>query len=70
MIKQTKSLLGPHLIDQVLQLFGRPNRITGFIQNIRGFGGPEVDDTVNQKYLSYTRNIQLMHLVVLDSLPL
>ncbi|KAF8605175.1 NAD(P)-binding protein [Ceratobasidium sp. AG-I] len=36
--------LGPHLIDQVLQLFGRPNRITGFIQNVRGFGGPEVDD--------------------------
>ncbi|KAG8743125.1 hypothetical protein FRC12_015127 [Ceratobasidium sp. 428] len=37
--------LGPHLIDQVLQLFGRPNRLTGFIQNIRGFGGPAVDDT-------------------------
>ncbi|QRV76275.1 oxidoreductase family, NAD-binding rossmann fold protein [Ceratobasidium sp. AG-Ba] len=37
--------LGPHLIDQVLQLFGRPNRLTGFIQNLRGFGGPAVDDT-------------------------
>lgn len=37
--------LGPHLIDQVLQLFGRPNRLTGFIQNVRGFGGPAVDDT-------------------------
>jgi len=37
--------LGPHLIDQVLQLFGRPNRITGFIENLRGFGGSSVDDT-------------------------
>ncbi|KAJ1311049.1 hypothetical protein OPQ81_009554 [Rhizoctonia solani] len=37
--------LGPHLIDQVLQLFGRPNRLTAFIQNLRGFGGPAVDDT-------------------------
>ncbi|CAE6423893.1 putative oxidoreductase C115.03 [Rhizoctonia solani AG-1 IB] len=37
--------LGPHLIDQVLQLFGRPNRLTASIQNLRGFGGPEVDDT-------------------------
>ncbi|KAG9103928.1 hypothetical protein FRC06_006873 [Ceratobasidium sp. 370] len=37
--------LGPHLIDQALQLFGRPNRLTGFIQNLRGFGGSTVDDT-------------------------
>ncbi|CAE6419459.1 unnamed protein product [Rhizoctonia solani] len=37
--------LGPHLIDQVLQLFGRPNRLTASIQNLRGFGGPAVDDT-------------------------
>ncbi|GAB1518791.1 hypothetical protein RhiTH_001856 [Rhizoctonia solani] len=37
--------LGPHLIDQVLQLFGRPNRLTASIQNLRGFGGPAIDDT-------------------------
>ncbi|CAE6526766.1 unnamed protein product [Rhizoctonia solani] len=37
--------LGPHLIDQVLQLFGRPNQLTASIQNLRGFGGPDVDDT-------------------------
>jgi predicted dehydrogenase len=37
--------LGAHLIDQTLLLFGRPNRITAFIQNVRGVGHPEVDDT-------------------------
>jgi predicted dehydrogenase len=37
--------LGSHLIDQTLQLFGRPNKVTGFIQNIRGVGSPEVDDS-------------------------
>ncbi|KAF8761564.1 Oxidoreductase family, C-terminal alpha/beta domain [Rhizoctonia solani] len=37
--------LGPHLIDQVLQLFGRPNRLTASIQNLRGFGGLAIDDT-------------------------
>ncbi|EPQ59348.1 NAD P-binding protein [Gloeophyllum trabeum ATCC 11539] len=36
--------LGSHLIDQALQLFGRPDKITAFIQNIRGIGDPEVDD--------------------------
>lgn len=36
--------LGAHLIDQSLALFGRPDQITAFIQNIRGLGSPEVDD--------------------------
>jgi predicted dehydrogenase len=36
--------LGAHLIDQALCLFGRPARITAFIQNLRGVGNPEVDD--------------------------
>ncbi|KAH0587310.1 hypothetical protein J132_09482 [Termitomyces sp. J132] len=36
--------LGSHLIDQALTLFGRPERLTAFIQNIRGIGSPEVDD--------------------------
>lgn len=38
--------LGSHLIDQALCLFGRPSRITAFIQNLRGMGNPEVDDSV------------------------
>lgn len=33
--------LGTHLIDQALTLFGRPESITAFIQNVRGF---ETDD--------------------------
>ncbi|KAF8076238.1 hypothetical protein FPV67DRAFT_1470921 [Lyophyllum atratum] len=37
--------LGAHLIDQALTLFGRPERLTAFIQNTRGVGSPEVDDT-------------------------
>lgn len=65
------SATGPHLIDQVLQLFGRPNRITGFIQNLRGFGGPEVDDTVSQPNQNRERDGGLRHpLTVLDPLPL
>lgn len=37
--------LGSHLIDQALNLFGRPQRITAFLQNVRGIRDPEVDDT-------------------------
>ncbi|KAG8852459.1 hypothetical protein FRB91_006421, partial [Serendipita sp. 411] len=36
--------LGPHLIDQTLHYFGRPSKVTGFIQNIRSMGDPAVDD--------------------------
>ncbi|KZT20776.1 NAD-P-binding protein [Neolentinus lepideus HHB14362 ss-1] len=36
--------LGAHLIDQALVLFGRPEKITAFISNMRGVGSPEVDD--------------------------
>ncbi|CAA7259557.1 unnamed protein product [Cyclocybe aegerita] len=36
--------LGSHLIDQTLCLFGRPTRLTAFIQNLRGVGNPNVDD--------------------------
>lgn len=38
--------LGAHLIDQSLALFGSPDKITAFIENIRGLGNPEVDDWV------------------------
>ncbi|KXN86388.1 hypothetical protein AN958_10250 [Leucoagaricus sp. SymC.cos] len=45
--------LGAHLIDQSLALFGRPDQVTGFIQNLRGLGSPEVDDwfTIHLHYL-------------------
>ncbi|THV08696.1 NAD-P-binding protein [Dendrothele bispora CBS 962.96] len=37
--------LGAHLIDQTLTLFGRPSKLTAFVQNVRGLGDPKVDDT-------------------------
>ncbi|KAJ7507663.1 hypothetical protein B0H11DRAFT_1967987 [Mycena galericulata] len=37
--------LGTHLMDQILALFGRPDKLTAFIQNSRGVGHPEVDDS-------------------------
>lgn len=45
--------LGPHLIDQALKCFGRPDKVTAFIKNIRGTGDPKVDDdfTVILHYL-------------------
>lgn len=46
--------LGTHLMDQALALFGRPDKITAFIQNSRGVGHPEVDDSVC--FLSYLAN--------------
>lgn len=44
--------LGTHLIDQALALFGKPEKLTGFIQNIRGVGSPEVDDAVSAIHAS------------------
>lgn len=38
--------LGSHLIDQALNLFGRPSRLTAFIQNSRLIGDMNVDDSV------------------------
>lgn len=40
--------LGSHLIDQCLSLLGRPDKITGFVQNIRGIGSPDVNDWVSR----------------------
>lgn len=37
--------LAAHTLDQVLILFGRPQSITARIENIRGIGHPDVDDT-------------------------
>ncbi|KZP24538.1 NAD(P)-binding protein [Athelia psychrophila] len=37
--------LGAHLLDQALQLFGRPDKLTALMQNTRGIGHPDVEDT-------------------------
>lgn len=39
--------LGPHVIDQALDLFALPHKITAFLQNMRGVGDEVVDDTVS-----------------------
>lgn len=44
--------LGTHIIDQALTLFGRPLRLTAFVQNARGIGHPDVDDTFSV-YMHY-----------------
>ncbi|KAF5369971.1 hypothetical protein D9758_001186 [Tetrapyrgos nigripes] len=36
--------LGAHLIDQTLALFGKPAKLTAFLQNVRGLGDPKLDD--------------------------
>ncbi|KAI0771997.1 oxidoreductase [Trametes elegans] len=36
--------LAAHTIDQALVLFGRPSKITAFVENIRGLGDKKVDD--------------------------
>lgn len=40
--------LGTHLIDQALALFGRPEALTAFQQNVRGIGDSNVDDSVRR----------------------
>ncbi|KAL5488233.1 hypothetical protein ACEPAI_6341 [Sanghuangporus weigelae] len=37
--------LGVHLTDQVVSLFGKPAKVTSFVENVRGIGHPEVNDT-------------------------
>lgn len=39
--------LGVHLIDQVVALFGKPQKVIGIVENVRGVGHPEVDDAVS-----------------------
>ena len=38
--------LGSHIIDQVVSLFGRPSKVTAFLENVRQLGPSEVDDSV------------------------
>ncbi|KZT72719.1 NAD(P)-binding protein [Daedalea quercina L-15889] len=51
--------LGSHLVDQALVLFGRPTKITAFIENVRGIGSAEVDDcfTILLHYPSRPRHV-------------
>ncbi|ORY70655.1 NAD binding Rossmann fold oxidoreductase [Leucosporidium creatinivorum] len=37
--------LGSHLIDQILELFGKPQKVTGIIRNSRAVGNPNVADS-------------------------
>ncbi|PVG04835.1 NAD(P)-binding protein [Serendipita vermifera] len=54
--------LGPHLIDQTLNAFGRPASVTAFIQNIRGTGDLNVDDDFTI-ILHYPRTEKNSHLL-------
>ncbi|TDL29610.1 NAD-binding protein [Rickenella mellea] len=47
--------LGSHLIDQTVALFGRPEKVTGFINNLRGIGDADVDDNFTI-HLHYPRS--------------
>lgn len=59
--------LGPHLIDQALHLFGRPARVTAFLQNLRGIGNEEVEDNVGVSgtsiflYLTFMQFTVILH---------
>ena len=50
--------LGVHLIDQVVSLFGKPAKVTGFIENVRGIGHPDVDDAVSTD--TYTEEAKIV----------
>ncbi|EIW82438.1 NAD(P)-binding protein [Coniophora puteana RWD-64-598 SS2] len=52
--------LGSHLLDQALKLFGRPTKLTAFIQNVRGVTKPEVDD-IFAIYLHYPAGTLYSH---------
>lgn len=71
--------LGAHLIDQALVLFGRPDKVTAFIQNIRGLGNPLVDDSVcricvvsllNATLITYTQFTIYLHYAPSATRPL
>ncbi|KAJ8523427.1 hypothetical protein ONZ45_g26 [Pleurotus djamor] len=52
--------LGTHIIDQTLVLFGRPAKLTAFVQNTRGIGHPDIDDTFTI-YMQYPAGSALPH---------
>lgn len=60
--------LGAHLIDQSLVLFGRPTKLTAFVENVRGIGSKDVDDNFTI-FLQYppqpSEGLQLTSLTVI-----
>jgi len=63
--------LGPHLIDQALVLFGKPERVTAFLQNLRYLGNNNVDDNFTI-FLHYSPQSRRPHpiTVILRAHPL
>ncbi|KAF4607063.1 hypothetical protein EYR38_001120 [Pleurotus pulmonarius] len=57
--------LGTHTIDQALTLFGRPSRLTAFVQNARGIGHPDVDDTFSV-YMHYPGTTAILRAHILS----
>jgi predicted dehydrogenase len=58
--------LGPHLIDQALHCFGRPTKVTAFIQNVRGMGDLAVDDDVSLLWFRFLPLLVFWVTLVLD----
>ena len=55
--------LGTHLLDQVVSLFGKPQKVTGFIENVRRVGHPEVDDAVSLDSFGSSGRLILIHFI-------
>ncbi|KAG8907517.1 hypothetical protein FRB99_003890 [Tulasnella sp. 403] len=60
--------LGSHLIDQILQLFGSPDRLFAHIYNSRNIGPPDFDDAFTAHFYYDNRNLPLI--VTLKASPL
>jgi predicted dehydrogenase len=58
--------LGTHLIDQALHLFGKPSKITAFLQNLRGIGDDSVDDNVIKPCLPCSARGNILYILVYD----
>jgi hypothetical protein len=52
--------LAPHLIDQCMVLFGRPDSVMGLVQNVRQLGHSNLDDSASKNDIEIAR-IQLTH---------
>ena len=46
---------GPHVIDQVVVLFGRPAKVTGFVQNLKSEGDGIAGNEVRYALLYHSR---------------
>jgi len=52
--------LGAHLIDQALQLFGRPSKVTAFTDHVRGLGDGALDDRFTITFHYSTKPVQVI----------